>query len=244
MSAKQSLFGRISQLVKADVITLVDSADDPYKMLYQMIRTYTQNVREAESMLTTATAQLRLLEQDHAEDLRDAQQWSNKAFMASNRADEFRMVGRITGADKFDHLAKVALQRQMLHESEARRAEPQIAHQSQVVNQLKTGLTTMHRKLRELSSKREELDARQRRSTTPLQDPLQGYDIMDPISDVSRFEQKIRREEYRAMSQQQLPESALDHQFETLETVGQQPEVDARLSALKHNHSSSTQNRF
>lgn len=235
MSAKQSIFGRIAQLAKANINSLIDSAEDPQKMLDQMVRDYTQNIREAESAVATTIGQLRMLEQDHAEDVRDAQEWGNKALAASTRADEFRAAGQSSEADKFDNLAKVALQRQMQHESEARTAQPQIEHQTQVVNQLKDGLNKMHGKLQELSAKRDELNARQKTvaAQAAVQDSLKAFDVMDPLSEVSRFEDKIRREEARVAGQQELAASSLDAQFESLEELGRQSEVEARLAALK-----------
>ncbi|NKE09197.1 MULTISPECIES: PspA/IM30 family protein [Kocuria] len=235
MSAKQSIFGRIAQLAKANINSLIDSAEDPQKMLDQMVRDYTQNIREAESAVATTIGQLRMLEQDHAEDVRDAQEWGNKALAASTRADEFRAAGQSSEADKFDNLAKVALQRQMQHESEARTAQPQIEHQTQVVNQLKDGLNKMHGKLQELSAKRDELNARQKTvaAQAAVQDSLKAFDVMDPLSEVTRFEDKIRREEARVAGQQELAASSLDAQFESLEELGRQSEVEARLAALK-----------
>ncbi|WP_047688174.1 PspA/IM30 family protein [Kocuria sp. ZOR0020] len=235
MSAKQSIFGRIAQLAKANINSLIDSAEDPQKMLDQMVRDYTQNIREAESAVATTIGQLRMLEQDHAEDVRDAQEWGNKALAASTRADEFRAAGQSSEAEKFDNLAKVALQRQMQHESEARTAQPQIEHQTQVVNQLKDGLNKMHGKLQELSAKRDELNARQKTvaAQAAVQDSLKAFDVMDPLSEVSRFEDKIRREEARVAGQQELAASSLDAQFESLEELGRQSEVEARLAALK-----------
>lgn len=235
MTAKQSIFGRIAQLAKANINALIDSAEDPQKMLDQMVRDYTQNIREAESAVATTIGQLRMLEQDHAEDVRDAQEWGNKALAASTRADEFRAAGKSSEADKFDNLAKVALQRQMQHESEARTAEPQIESQTAVVNQLKDGLNKMHGKLQELSAKRDELNARQKTvaAQAAVQDSLKAFDVMDPLSEVSRFEDKVRREEARVAGQQELAASSLDAQFESLEELGRQSELEARLAALK-----------
>lgn len=239
MTAKQSIFGRIAQLAKANINSLIDSAEDPQKMLDQMVRDYTQNIREAESAVATTIGQLRLLEQDHAEDVRDAEEWGNKALAASSRADQFRSAGQSSEADKFDNLAKVALQRQMQHESEARGAEPQIETQTQVVNQLKDGLNKMHGKLQELSAKRDELNARQKTvaAQAAVQDSLKAFDVMDPLSEVSRFEDKVRREEARVAGQQELAASSLDAQFESLEELGRQSEVEARLAALKAGNS-------
>ncbi|NHU84461.1 PspA/IM30 family protein [Kocuria sp. JC486] len=235
MSAKQSIFGRVAQLAKANINALIDSAEDPQKMLDQMVRDYTQNIREAESAVATTIGQLRMLEQDHAEDVRDAEEWGNKALAASTRADQFRSAGQSTEADKFDNLAKVALQRQMQHESEASASAPQIEAQTRVVDQLKDGLNKMHGKLQELSAKRDELNARQKTvaAQAAVQDSLKAFDVMDPLSEVSRFEDKVRREEARIAGQQELAASSLDAQFESLEELGRQSELEARLAALK-----------
>ena len=231
---KQSIFGRIAQLAKANINALIDAAEDPQKMLDQMVRDYTNNIVEAEAAVAQTIGNLRLLEQDHAEDLRDADEWGSKALAASNKADEFRAAGDTANADKFDNLAKIALGKQMQAEREAKAAEPQIASQTQVVEQLKDGLTKMRAKLDELKSKRDELNARQKTAAAQSQvnDALKAFDVMDPTSEVSRFEEKVRREEARVQGQQELAASSLDAQFNDLEELGRQSELDARLAAL------------
>ena len=233
---KQSIFGRIAQLAKANINALIDAAEDPQKMLDQMVRDYTNNIVEAEAAVAQTIGNLRLLEQDHAEDLRDADEWGSKAQAASNKADEFRAAGDTANADKFDNLAKIALGKQMQAEREAKAAEPQIASQTQVVEQLKDGLTKMRAKLDELKSKRDELNARQKTAAAQSQvnDALKAFDVMDPTSEVSRFEEKVRREEARVQGQQELAASSLDAQFNDLEELGRQSELDARLAALKN----------
>ena len=232
---KQSIFGRIAQLAKANINALIDAAEDPQKMLDQMVRDYTNNIVEAEAAVAQTIGNLRLLEQDHAEDLRDADEWGSKALAASNKADEFRAAGDTANADKFDNLAKIALGKQMQAEREAKAAEPQIASQTQVVEQLKDGLTKMRAKLDELKSKRDELNARQKTAAAQSQvnDALKAFDVMDPTSEVSRFEEKVRREEARVIGQQELAASSLDAQFNTLDQMERDTELDARLAALK-----------
>ena len=233
---KQSIFGRIAQLAKANINALIDAAEDPQKMLDQMVRDYTNNIVEAEAAVAQTIGNLRLLEQDHAEDLRDADEWGSKALAASNKADEFRAAGDTANADKFDNLAKIALGKQMQAEREAKAAEPQIASQTQVVEQLKDGLTKMRAKLDELKSKRDELNARQKTAAAQSQvnDALKAFDVMDPTREVSRFDEKVRREEARVQGQQELAASSLDAQFNDLEELGRQSELDARLAALKN----------
>ncbi|MFC0581352.1 PspA/IM30 family protein [Micrococcoides hystricis] len=233
--AKQTILGRITQLAKANIHAILDSAEDPQKMLDQMIRDYTTNIAEAESAIAQTIGNLRLAEDDHREDIQAAQTWGQKALAASNNAEEFRAQNDTASADKFDNLAKVAIQRQMDAERSAKTAEPAIASQTEIVEKLKTGLEAMKRKRTELVNKRDELVARAKsaQAQSQIQDAVKSIDIMDPTSELSRFEEKIRREEARVRGQQELAASSLDAQFEQLEDLGEQTEVEARLAALK-----------
>lgn len=233
--AKQTIFGRIAQLAKANINALIDAAEDPEKMLDQMVRDYTNNIREAEAAVAQTIGNLRLLEKDHVEDVKTAQEWGTKALAASNKADEFRAAGDVANADKFDNLAKIALNKQLLAEKAAQAVEPQLASQTQVVNQLKDGLEKMRSKLEEVKYKRDELTARQKTAAaqTQVNDALKAFDVLDPTSEMSRFEEKVRREEARVIGQQELAASSLDAQFNTLDQMERDTELDARLAALK-----------
>jgi phage shock protein A len=232
---KQSIFGRISTLMKANVNALLDQAEDPQKMLDQLIRDYSNNIAEAESAIAETIGNLRLLERDHAEDLQSASDWGHKALAASRKADDFRGAGSAVDADKFDNLAKIALQRQIQAENEAKAAEPQLAAQNETVEKLKVGLNGMKQKLAELKSKASELVARQKvaEAQNKVADAVKSIDVMDPTSDLGRFEEKIRRQEALAVGKQELAASSLDAQFTQLDDLGELTEVDARLAALK-----------
>jgi len=232
---KQSIFGRIAQLAKANINSMIDSAEDPKLMLDQMVRDYSNSISDAEGAIAETIGNLRMLEDDHRQDVEAAAEWGGKALAASRKADELRTAGNTVDADKFDNLAKVALGRQLQSEKEARLAEPQIASQTTVVEQLKTGLNAMKEKLGQLSAKRDELIARSKTAAaqTKVMDAVKSIDIMDPTSEVSRFEDKIRREEAKVRGANELAASSLDAQFESLEDLGELTEVDARLAALK-----------
>ena len=233
--AKQSIFGRISTLVRANINALLDSAEDPQKMLDQLVRDYTNSIADAESAIAETIGNLRLLERDHAEDVKAAGEWGNKALAASRKADELRGIGHTTDADKFDNLAKIALQRQISAEGEAKQAEPTIASQTEVVDKLKEGLNGMKVKLEQLKSKRSELLARAKtaEAQSRVHDAVKSIDVLDPTSDLGRFEEKVRRQEAIAQGKQEIAASSLDMQFNELEDMGELTEVEARLAALK-----------
>ena len=237
---KQSIFGRISQLMRANINSLIDEAEDPQKMLDQMVRDYTNSIADAEAAIAETIGNLRLLEDDHREDVEAAREWGEKALAASRKGDELRSAGDPAGGDKFDNLAKVALSRQISAENEARAAEPQIAAQTEVVDKLKAGLNGMKEKLVQLQNKRSELIARAKTAQAQRQvhDAVKSIDILDPTSEIGRFEDKIRREEAVVRGQAELAASSLDAQFNELDDLGELTEVDARLAALKAGGSS------
>ncbi|MET9424159.1 PspA/IM30 family protein [Streptomyces sp. NPDC006540] len=232
---KQTVLGRVTQLARANINALLDQAEDPQKMLDQLIRDYTNNIVEAEQAVASTIGNLRLMEQDHQEDVEAAQEWGSKALAASRKADELRGAGRTADADKFDNLAKVALGRQLRSEREAKTAEPTIASQTAVVDKLKSGLEQMKAKLGQLQAKRDELVARAKSAEAQnrMMDAVKSVDVLDPTSELHRFEDKVRREEARALGKQELAASSLDAQFEELESVGEEAEIEARLAALK-----------
>lgn len=233
--SKQSIFGRISTLIRANVNSLIDQAEDPEKMLDQLVRDYTNNIAEAEAAIAETIGQLRLLERDNAEDKKTAEEWGNKAIAASRKGDELRAAGDIAGADKFDNLAKVAIQRQVQTENEIKAVEPQIQQQQVVVDKLKDGLGGMKQKLEQLKSKRNELVSRAKvaEAQNKVHDAVKSVDVLDPTSELGRFEEKVRRQEALATGKAELSASSLDAQFESLEDVGELTEVEARLAALK-----------
>jgi phage shock protein A len=232
---KQSIFGRIATLAKANVNAMLDKAEDPQKMLDQMVRDYTNSISEAEAAVAQTIGNLRMIQDDYNEDRDAAKSWGQKALAASTKADQFRTAGDTASADKFDNLAKVAIERQMDSEKSAKAAEPTIASQSEIVDKLKDGLDKMKDKRRQLVSKRDELVARAKstQAQAAVHDAVKSIDILDPSSEVSRFEEKVRREEARVRGQNELAASSLDAQFESLEDLGEQTEVEARLAALK-----------
>ena len=71
MAQKQSILGRIGQLARANINALLDRAEDPQKMLDQLVRDYTNSISEAEDAIAVTIGNLRLAEADHAEDLKE-----------------------------------------------------------------------------------------------------------------------------------------------------------------------------
>ena len=233
--AQSSILGRVGQLVRANINALLDGAEDPEKMLNQMVIDYTNSIREAEEAVAQTIGNLRLQEDDAKEAGEAATEWGSKAAAASKKADELRAAGNTAEADRFDNLAKIAIKRQIGFEDQVKRFGPQIEQQNALVNQLKDGLNVMRAKREELVQKKDELVARAKmaQAQTQVQQSIKSVNIMDPTSEVSRFEDKIRHEEAMAKGMTEVAASSLDAQFAGLDDAETDADVETRLAALK-----------
>lgn len=235
MAEKQSILGRIAQLAKANINALLDKAEDPQKMLDQMVRDYTNSIAEAEDAVAVTIGNLRLAQADYNEDVASAQEWGQKAAAAVAKAKEMTAAGNTEAADRFNNLAKVALERQLQAEKEVKDAEPMITSQEAVVAKLKDGLTVMRSKLDELKNKRDQLIARQKtaQAQNTVQDAIASINVLDPTTELGRFEDKVRREEAIAAGKAEVALTSLEDQFAQLEAGENTAEIEARLAALQ-----------
>lgn len=235
MAEKQSILGRVAQLARANLNAVLDRAEDPQKMLDQLVRDYTNSIVEAEQAVAVTIGNLRLTEQDYNEDVAAVREWGNKALAASQAADAARNAGDAAKADKFDALVKVALRKQLAAETEVRQAEPMIASQRDTVDKLKSGLASMRDKLGDLRTRRDSLVARHKSAEAQqtVQGAISSINVLDPTSELSRFEEVVRREEALAVGQAEIAATSIDVQFEELEASGDAIEVEERFAALK-----------
>lgn len=127
------------------------------------------------------------------------------------------------------------LARQIQHENDIKAAEPTIAQQNETVDQLKSGLTTMKTKLGDLKSRRGTLVARARsvEAQETVQDAMASIDVMDPTSDLARWEDQIRKEEAMVAGRAEVQATSLQDQFAELESSGDDAEIKAQLHQLK-----------
>jgi len=233
--AQTSILGRIGQLVRANVNSMLDGAEDPEKMLDQLIRDFTSNIAEAEEAVAQTVGNLRLLEDDAREAREASTEWLSKARAASNRADALRAQGTTAEAARFDDLAKLALRRQISFEEQVRTFDTQIAQQTELTDKLKDGLNKLRVKREELVSKRDELVSRAKMAQAQMQvqETLKDVSVLDPTSELNRFEEKIRRQEALARGMEEVGTSSLEDQFAELESGEDDLEVEARLAELK-----------
>jgi len=72
-----------------------------------------------------------------------------------------------------------------------------------------------------------------------VQESVQNVNVMDPTSDLARYEERVRRDEAMARGMAEVTTSSTASQFEQLQQEGDEAEVEARLAALKGGDDSS-----
>ncbi len=233
--AQTTILGRIGQLVRANVNAMLDQAEDPEKMLDQLIRDFTNNIAEAEEAVAQTIGNLRLLEDDEKEARAASTEWLSKAKAASDRADAMRTQGNAAEADRFDGLARLALRRQLSFEQQVATFDGQITQQRELTDKLKDGLNKLRVKREELVQKRDELVSRAKmaQAQVKVQQSLKSVSVLDPTSELNRFEEQIRHQEAQARGMEEVAASSLENQFAELESDEDALEVDARLAELK-----------
>ena len=100
--AQTSILGRIGQLLRANVNSLLDSAEDPEKMLDQLIRDFTSNIAEAEEAVAQTVGNLRLAEDDLSRAKGEVSEWGAKASAAAQRASAATAAGNTAEAAAVD----------------------------------------------------------------------------------------------------------------------------------------------
>jgi phage shock protein A len=233
--AQTTILGRVGQLLRANINAMLDGAENPEKMLDQLVRDFTNNMADAENAVAQTIGNLRMVEDDAKEAHAAAIDWGGKATAASKKADQLRAAGDAAGADKFDSLAKLALSRQISFETQVTTFQTQIDQQTALVNQLKDGLNKMRIRRDELVQKRDELVARAKmaKAQTQVQTTLKNASVMDPTSELSHYEEKVRRQEAMARGMAEVNADSIDEQFAALQGEEDSAEVEARLAALK-----------
>lgn len=214
------IFDRMSQLIRANVNDLIDRAEDPEKMIDQILRDMQDNLRLAREQVAAMIVQEKELEGDLDQTTRLASEWGAKAQ-------------RAVAAGK-DDLAREALRRKRDNEENARVYDEQLRTQRDAVAKLKDQLRQLEAKYQATLSRRDALVARQRRATAQQQ--VAGslsatvFTPLDPTAELERMERKIRSGEARVAATLELGDESFDAQFRELDA---DDELERELAALK-----------
>jgi len=219
------LFDRLSTLLRSNINDLISKAEDPEKMLNQIIVDMRSQLVKAKQQVASAIADEKRLRDQADAEYKQAQDWEKRAMLAVQE-------GR-------DDLAKQALLRHGEHSSHGQQLEQTWEQHRLETEKLKNSLRDLNDKIEEAKRKKNLLVARQRRA----QAQKRIAETMSSLSEKSAFEAFARMEERIEQSERQLKASVeieeeftgdrLAQDFKKLEKSASTNSVDMQLLALK-----------
>jgi phage shock protein A len=217
-----SVFSRLATLLKSNINDLISRAEDPEKILNQLIVDMKEQLLEAKKQVASAIADERKLNKQYENEQHLAREWEKKAMMAVR-------AGR-------DDLAVEALQRKEQHEAVATEYGKQWDSQKNATDQLRSALRQLNAKIEEAKRKKDLLIARQRRAEAQqrIQETMRGFGDTSAFEAFDRMAEKVERIEANAEASAELAgemqHADLDAKFRSLE---QETGANAALQSLK-----------
>ena len=219
------LFDRLASLVKSNINDLISSAENPEKMLNQIIVDMRDQLVKAKQQVAAAIADEKRLRDQADGELKQAQDWEQKAMLAVQQ-------GR-------DDLAKQALVRQSEHFSHYQQLETTWQSHQMETEKLKASLHDLNDKIEEAKRKKNLLLARQRRAQAQkrIQETMSGLSEKSAFEAFARMEEKIEQNERMLKASTEIDQEfsgdRLQSDFKQLEKVAGAASADAQLLALK-----------
>ncbi len=205
------IFDRLKTVISSNMNALISKAENPEKMLNQMIIDMNQQLIDSKKAVAMAIADEKRLEREVIENKAKAEEWEKKAMLAVR-------AGR-------DDLAKEALLRKQEHESYSGQLGTQWQAQKESVEKLKESLRQLQSKIEEASRKKNILIARAKRAEaqekinqtmSSIAGNKSAFDTFD------RMAKKVDELEARTEAQKELEDASsgasLEKQFALLES--------------------------
>ena len=219
------IFDKLSRLIKSNLNDLISRAEDPEKMLNQIILDMRDQLSKAKREVAGAIADERRLRQQLDEEVKQTRDWEQRAMLAVRE-------GR-------DDLAKQALVRHQEHAQRASELEQTWRTQATETEKLKGSLRQLNEKIEEARRKRNLLIAKQKRA----QAQKRIHETMSGMSDASAFDafnrmaEKIEDTERKTLAAVEVDEALqipdVEKEFIALEAGKGSMAMDDRLMALK-----------
>ncbi len=216
------LFSRLGTLIRSNINELINKAEDPEKMLNQVLVDMKSQLVEAKKQVAVAIADEKRIKKQYEQEAAKAAEWERKAMLAVKAGD--------------DGLARAALARKGEHDEVSQTLRQQREAQKQSVEQLKGALRGLDNKIEEAKRKRNILVSRQKRAEAQrtINETLSNINSTSAFDTFERMSDRVTQIEAEAEAGAELSEEysgdVLKHKFATLEaTAG----ADSDLEALK-----------
>ena len=215
------IFARLSDILKSNVNDLIDRAEDPEKMVKQVIIDMQAELNKATQNYGKAKASERLAEKKYAEAQKLSANWESKAKAALSQGNQ--------------DLAKQALEKKVKADEDVANYKEMYDSISAQTDAIGDQVEVLKAKLEEAKSKQAMLIARSQMADTQksLAKASGGFDGQSAAEKFSRMEEKIERKEAEAAAFTEIAGSGKDAELtDTFEKMETDSKVDAELARL------------
>ncbi len=213
-----ALLERVSTLIRANLNDLIDKAEDPEKMIKQVILDMQNQLLQVKTQVAIAIADQHLLEKKQKENEDKHADWNRRAELAVDKKD--------------DDLARAALERAMSYKELAESFAQQVADQKLQVESLKTALSKLDQKLSEAKAKADLLIAQHRRSRA-VGKAADAHMAMGDGSKAAAFDRMKRKVAHSEATSQAKAEMVIDNVEDRLAALEKQDRIEQLLGELK-----------
>lgn len=213
-----ALLERVATLVRANLNDLIDKAEDPEKMIKQVILDMQNQLLQVKTQVAISIADQHLLEKKQKESQDKNAEWMRKAELAVDK--------------KQDDLARAALERSMSYKQMSESFNQQIADQRTQVENLKSALQKLEQKLAEAEAKSDMLVAQHRRARALGK----ASDAQIAIGDDSKaavFDRMQRKVMHSEAASQAKSEMVSDNVEDRLAALEKEDHIDKLLAEIK-----------
>jgi phage shock protein A len=213
-----ALLERVATLIRANLNDLIDRAEEPEKLIKQVILDMENQLLQVKTQVAIAIADQHVLDRKLRECEENEKQWMRRAEMALDKKD--------------DNLARAAVERSMSYQSMSASFRQQVEDQKTQVENLKSALLKLQQKLEEAKAKSQTMIAEHRRSRAAAKVGRAGVKVNGGSSSAAfdRMKEKVSHEEATAAATTELAADDVEEQFARLE---KEDEITRLLEELK-----------
>ena len=213
-----ALLERVATLIRANLNDLIDKAEEPEKMIKQVILDMQNQLLQVKTQVAIAIADQHLLMKKQQENEQASNEWVRKAELAVEKGQ--------------DDLARAALERSMTAKNMSASFAEQVADQTAQVDNLKTALRKLELKLQEAQSKSDVLIAQHRRSRALSRASDAQMKIGDG-SHAAAFDRVKNKVQHGEAVSQAKSELVVDNMDDRLAALEKDEAVDKLLAEIK-----------
>lgn len=216
------IFGRLNQVIKSNLNSMLDTAEDPEKLISQTILEMEAEVKRAKRELITTLGASKRIDKEKEETQAEVAVWEDRAVLALRNGD--------------DALAREALKQKARLTKKATEAAARASQNLAAADEMRDTLERVERQIEDLKARKATLAQQVRRARTVPDDVVGGLGSSGTFGELERMSGRIAQLDAEVEAHGVLEDPLrleVDAKFRRLERTGGDGAIEDELEALK-----------